>query len=321
MTSLFLPGAQKSASTTLYRLLEDHAEICVSPRKEPHYFSTDGLYDPARTSYEEREFPGFQGERYGFDASQSYLGVDGVPGRIHETVGEDARFIIILRHPVDRAASTFRHFRAKPGGELVRSIQGLTPPALDGFDLDALLHWEEEHVQRALSTGTIEGRNPSWSAVGFPFRYFYVSAYSVHLARYLALFPREHFLFLTFEEVTRQQEMVSQRVWAFLDVEPHVVTADPVHANKTLAYKEEGIGKAVLAIKERIRPLKRFLPGDVLRRVRSVEEAFLLERREDRFAPEVYEHLTRIFAPDIARTEALTGLDLSTWTVPVADRS
>ena len=172
-------------------------------------------------------------------------------------------------------------------------------------------------MQRALGGGSIVGRDPSWSREGFPFRYFNGSAYSEHLQRYLALFPRDRFLFLTFEQVTKEQEITIRQVWDFLELPAHNAPEKEVHANKTLEYKSEGIGEAILAIKERIRPFKRILPERLLRRVRDIEEATLLERRTDHFDPAVREVLVRLFTPEMQRTEVLTGLDLSAWMAPV----
>ncbi|RLA93238.1 MAG: hypothetical protein DRG83_21265, partial [Deltaproteobacteria bacterium] len=47
--NLFVVGAMKAGTTSLYYLLKQHPQIYMSPVKEPHFFSKDILlssYDP-----------------------------------------------------------------------------------------------------------------------------------------------------------------------------------------------------------------------------------------------------------------------------------
>lgn len=316
MGYVVLPGAQKSASTSLYRLLETHPAICSSPKKEPHFFSKTSVYRPDAAYYVAREFGHCipNGETHFFEGSQSYLTVADVPERIRATLGDDVRFIVVLRHPVDRAASAFSHFRAKPKGEVVRTIHDITPHDLHSVNLEQLLAWEEDAVQASLEKGEIVGRDPEWSTVGYPFRYFYNGVYSMHITRFFGLFPREQFLFLTFEDVTRRQQTTMERVAAFLGLDASSMTADYTHENKTRRYRNDKLGATVRGIKKRVRPLKRYLPGGLLEGVRRLEVSWLMDRERASFGQEVRARLERIFAPEIARTAALTGLNLSAWT-------
>ena len=115
--NLFVPGAQKSASTTLFRILAQHPQIYASPKKEPHFFSRESIYEADSALYFQREFADRDVAQYCLDASQSYLEITPTPYRILKVLGNDVRFVIVLRHPVDRAESAFRHFRMKAGGK------------------------------------------------------------------------------------------------------------------------------------------------------------------------------------------------------------
>lgn len=314
MPHLFLPGAQKSASSTLFNLLKTHPYVYGSPRKEPHFFSRDDLFEMDIASYHSWAFDSRGGEFYYLDGSQSYLSVEDVPERIRALLGLNVRFVIVLRNPVDRAASAFRYFRAKPKGEVVRSIDNITPHDISHFDLKKLLRWEQHEVQDALAVGKINGRS-YWSSNGFPFRYFHVGAYSNHISRYLNVFPREHFLFLTFEDVTRRQRASLMRAARFLDLDEALfdVPDEALHDNKTMGYKHKGLGSVIYAAKEKVRPLRHYLPDRLLQRVRSFERKNMMEHKQDHFAGAIQDELRRIFAPDIMKTEALTGLCLDGW--------
>lgn len=111
----FLVGAQKSGTTTLANLLNQHPDLCLSNPKEPDYFG--GNFDKGPTWYEERYDNKNCPAR--LEASQVYtmtslddLNFEGsgpdIPKRIAKEHPE-ARFIYILRNHADRAYSAYWH--------------------------------------------------------------------------------------------------------------------------------------------------------------------------------------------------------------------
>jgi len=108
-------GAQRSGTTWLFNQLLAHPEVYVPPqRKEIHFF--DWNYDRGRDWYE-KWFP--LGRESGYRAigeiTPEYLYDEIVPKRIAETL-DDPRFVVLLRHPVDRAYSQYC-FRIQRMGE------------------------------------------------------------------------------------------------------------------------------------------------------------------------------------------------------------
>ena len=113
-------GAAKSGTSSLYMYLKQHPEIYMSPIKEPHFFSFDdeskmtkGPGDPihkAITNFDDyqAQFDGVTDEKAIGEASTSYLYRPEAPGRIHAML-PDAKLIVILRNPVDRAFSAYMH--------------------------------------------------------------------------------------------------------------------------------------------------------------------------------------------------------------------
>jgi hypothetical protein len=112
--NLFLVGAAKAGTTSVYDELARHPAIYMSPIKEPHYFSR---IQPSaeRAAF----FPHIsdQGEylalfdraddaRLVGEASTSYLWDREAAGRIQQVVPE-ARILIMLRDPVERAYSQY----------------------------------------------------------------------------------------------------------------------------------------------------------------------------------------------------------------------
>jgi hypothetical protein len=123
---VFLIGAQKSATTSFADMLAQHPAIVLSTPKEPHFFTFNR--DRGLDWYAER-FAGPRDDRVLLDASTSYsawpFSCDdgdatddprvGVPERIR-SLRPDARFIYLLRDPVERAYSAYWH-RVRRGFE------------------------------------------------------------------------------------------------------------------------------------------------------------------------------------------------------------
>ncbi len=118
----YLIGAQKAGTTYLAALLDQHPEIQVSQPKEPHFFTQQ--WERGIEWYRSC-FPEADSARILLDASPSYAAAPvhrdaelargrtpgrmaAVPQRIAQLVPE-ARFIYVLRDPVERVHSAYWH--------------------------------------------------------------------------------------------------------------------------------------------------------------------------------------------------------------------
>lgn len=98
-------GAQKCASSWLYRVLEHHPEVGVSREKEVDFFSH--RFDHGYRWYE-RRFEHCGGRKAIGEVSPSYFCEPAAPARIHRYLPA-ARVLVSLRDPVERALSNHRH--------------------------------------------------------------------------------------------------------------------------------------------------------------------------------------------------------------------
>jgi hypothetical protein len=115
---VYLIGAQKAGTTTLAYLLSQHPDICVAKSKEPHYFTANSSKDIA---WYREQFPNYE-NKICIDASTSYsfapISLENsyrakkcfydIPQRIY-SLNPDAKFIYLLRDPVDRTYSSYWH--------------------------------------------------------------------------------------------------------------------------------------------------------------------------------------------------------------------
>jgi Sulfotransferase family len=105
--NLFVVGAPKSGTTSLWRWLGEHPEIFMSPVKEPRFFSGSRSLRSVtdRESYL-RLFADARSEKLRGEATPSYLARKRVPEAIR-AVSPEARIVISLREPVDWTHSAY----------------------------------------------------------------------------------------------------------------------------------------------------------------------------------------------------------------------
>jgi hypothetical protein len=106
----FIIGAMKAGTTSLYKYLAGHPELYASPRKEPRVFRGDAEPTSLRETFLQL-FASRTDQRWCFEGSTAYTKyplVRDVPRRLH-TVVPDARFVYLVRNPVERTWSHYLH--------------------------------------------------------------------------------------------------------------------------------------------------------------------------------------------------------------------
>jgi hypothetical protein len=107
LPNLIVIGAQKCATTSLHRYLSFHPSINMSRQKELNFFTTL----PVQQSVEWYRSWFDPAAPVRGDTSPSYTNMPadpGVPSRMHALV-PDARLIYLVRDPVERALTSYRH--------------------------------------------------------------------------------------------------------------------------------------------------------------------------------------------------------------------
>ncbi|MGQ0777525.1 MAG: sulfotransferase family protein [Pseudonocardiales bacterium] len=213
-------GSSRSGTTSLYHHLKEHPQVYVTPVLEPRFFAFEGddldYRGPGDYLLKERVvtrvadyvalFDDVVAETAVGEVSPAYLSSASAPRCIHRYM-PNAKIIAILRHPVDRAISSFRLEQ------------------LDGFEaapsLAVALDLEAERMRA------------NWSYV---WRYGYRGLYYTHLRRYFDLFPRDRIKVLRYEDWDDNNGVTLLReVFGFLGVDDKVLPERAVRLNSTRA--------------------------------------------------------------------------------------
>jgi hypothetical protein len=117
--TVFITGAPKCGTTTLYDWLGQHPDICAPQVKEPHHFFSP--YGPAMDEESYLALFHDAGERRGVDASVWNLFSEKAVPKILATVA-DPKFIICLRSPIAMAPS-LHYQKLFTGHEAISSFE------------------------------------------------------------------------------------------------------------------------------------------------------------------------------------------------------
>jgi len=276
--NLFVVGAAKSGTTSLWTHLDAHPDIFMSHPKEPHFFSRATVprdqivKDPV--AYAEL-FVGGASHRYRGDASPSYLWDAESPARIREAAPQ-ARIIICLRDPVERAyANYWGHVRA----------------GLDKRAFSQVVH--EELADDEVDLASV------------PVPYVTRGFYDEQVARYLETFG-DATIVLLFDEFVADVRGAMRSVFEWLGLDPAPAeTLDSAPVYPFLAPRNAAVG-ALLRVPGARRVGNAVLRGPLRARIDRV----VFNTEKPRLDPEIRRLLREVYAPHDARLRELLGRSL-----------
>ena len=288
MKNVFLVlGAQKAGTTTLYKILEQHPEINCATKKETKFFIDEELYQRGLDYYQTSFFTPGKEELPYLDIDPGLLYFDFAPQRIYDALGENVKFIVVLRDPALRAYShfTMERFRQKEN-----------------------LSFEDAVATEAERITTREGNlRHSYTSRGFYYR---------QIQRYLAYFPLENFRFFVFEEdLANNTATLVESLCSFMGINFDPQLSFEVKSNQSRAVRSE-LADQVLRNPNLLKSLiKQLIPLRLRRKLRpkmyqlnSVAKAAKTLPEEQRLSL-----IKNHFLEDIKQLEQLIGRDLSIW--------
>jgi hypothetical protein len=282
LPTFFVIGAPRAGTTSLYQYLTLHPEIGMSRLKEPHFFA-DNIQPPVEqvadlAGYEALFTPdtAVRGE-----ASPSYTCFAqhaGAPERISELV-PDARFIYLVRDPVDRTVSHYLH------------------------------RVSVENERRSLTEALGDVDDPANP-------YTCPSRYATQIERYLRYFPRDRLLVIDQSDLLVRRAELMRVVYSFLGVDADFTSAGfDEHLGASNDRRRYTTGYFRFLNRVTASPL-RLLPPRSRRAMRTGLERVLFPRLEKPTLPdELRDRLVALYTPEMQRFREITSMSFDTWTV------
>ncbi|HXA49560.1 MAG TPA: sulfotransferase [Candidatus Acidoferrum sp.] len=305
--NFFVVGAAKAGTTSLYRYLSQHPQIYMSPVKEPCYFASEiragnlsapmqrhirlqskslaRLLNDGRPTnpmgwlvcdWDEylRLFRQVQNEVAVGEASAAYLWSATAAANIHARC-PDARIVMILRDPAERAFSQYLH----------QLSVGLTRASF------------REHITQCMASGPRE--------LGITYPFLEIGLYAQQVRRYLDCFPREQIRIYWYEEAWRHPEAFLTDVFRFLRVDSDI---EPDTSNKALERRAPRFATMHYFLKRSglWRPLRAMAPVRLRSGSFRSGSSLTLDPADRRVLVDYYRE-------DVSALAALLDRDLSAW--------
>ena len=296
-------GAPRAGTTSLYRYLQEHPGVYMSPHKEPSFFAcgeaaaalleTDlPLADPAVLARSVLTWSDYRAlfsaaapdQRTG-EASPTYLYTEHAPAVLaHHT--PDARVVVSLRQPVERA---FSHLSVARGGAPVTAA-----------DLRTALAGEVDHPPSILVDKD---------------DYLRPGQYGRHLSRWLDTFGADRVHVIRYEALDTDPLATLGALFAFIGVDAAYRPDVSVRYNQSGSFSPLSVTGVTHRFLPVARRLTARLPAGAVHRLAKLRARVRgAERSAEALDPGVRAELTeKYYADDLARLAELTGDDYADW--------
>lgn len=275
----FVVGAPKAATTSLHHYLGQHPELFTSRIKEPHFFSWPEVADTYyRTRFVTSEadylalYEACPTACQAGDFSTSYLFSPGAAERIADRC-PDAKIVIVLRDPVDRALSHHR--------------------------MDLRDGYTSEPIELLIAASATDKR--------FRREYIDVGHYADQIKRYTDRFASDQVHVMLYDNVTADLAGELKSLLEFLGVD-EAFTFDLSATKNTSREPASNFAAAITrsTAAARLRPL-------VPQQARAVARRALTRPGTSTTSSTTLELLDAEFADEIDALEGLLDIDLDAW--------
>lgn len=289
-------GAARSGTTALCNILQQHPDVYFSPLKEPHFMAFNGaamdfrgpgdealINSEAVTGFDDycRLFAGVRGERAVGEGSVSTLyyhqpAIDNI-----RRYTPDARLVVLLRNPIQRAYSSFMYMTA----------HGYEPLS----DFERALDEEQARI------------DSNWHHI---WHYTRMGFYSGQLSAFWEALGSERMQVILFDDLKSNPQETVRDLFTFLEVDSDFQPETSTEVNRSGVPRSRLLQYALYQVKERQRA-KRMVKAIVPLKVREwIRRANLTHPK---ITPEAKERLKGVYHQEITELQDLLHRDLSHW--------
>tara|TARA_B100000900_G_scaffold293827_1_gene252606 strand:+ start:9132 stop:9983 length:852 start_codon:yes stop_codon:yes gene_type:complete len=274
----FIVGAPKAGTTSLHYYLQQHPDVCMSEIKEPNYFTAQEVvklyYDVSPVNSEDWYHSIFAEptRKVIGEGSVSYLFYPEVAQKIYE-YNPEARILIILRNPVQRA---FSHY-------LMDCRLGLCDISFEEI-LDKPSKYPHFYLQ-----------------------FVELGMYNQQINRYLEVFGHNQVKVMFYDDLKTDANLFIEQVFSFLDLSS--IDVNMLVKNKFKQPSSKIISK-LYQFKWMRTYLNIFFPKGFLLKIKSV---MFKDSKKPILDPSIKRKLSEIYKNDVVELSKLLSKDLSPW--------
>lgn len=308
--NLFIVGAAKAGTTSLYHYLSQHPEVYMCPIKEPNYFSKDidpdkirpeilersrllkidsfiksDMKKPIHRAFirdEEKYFSLFRfanNEKVIGEASASYLYSNVAAKNIYQ-FNPDAKIIIILRNPIRRMYSHY----------LMDRRMAITQLSFE----DAILKDKKNP-------------NKTWGSKSL---YFELGEYYEQVKRYYDVFPSSNIFLMFSNELQKDAATVVKNIYHFLNIDTTFIPDINYEFNPGVVPRNIIISKIIANNYLRIK-VRQNISNKLIKQF--IKKLLFKKPANENILEETQRELIKYYSEDIHKLSKLINRDLSKW--------
>jgi hypothetical protein len=293
-------GAAKAGTTAVHVYLYQHPEVYMSFLKEPKYLSITAnkfphngpgdkkVDDGIIKSREEylNLFKDARDEKVIGESSADYLYFHDTVIPLIKTISPRAKILIMLRNPVDRAYSAYRH----------------------------MIMDEREDLSFEKALGSEDKRMRE----NYEFIWFYKDAgfYYEQVKHYIDSFGRENVMICLYDDFVVDSMAVMKDIYRFLDVEEGFTPDTDVKYNVGPTVRSESFEEFLVKYEHPVkRVLRPVLLNTIGKRYTEALVNYFIRRNTLSMKPKTRKILIELYRDDILKLEGLIDRDLSGWLI------
>lgn len=294
LPNTFLIGAQKAATTSFYNWLSQHPEICAPIAvKDYAFFTRDEYYSKGPEHLSEFYTEEYSGEKIVMQGSVHYIYFEEALARIKD-FNPEAKFILILRNPVERAISAYE-YAVKFNYEYLEIEEAFDKEQVRLTDDDVRVRSELTYKHHGL--------------------------YFKQILVFLKYFRKEQIKIILFDDVAAQPLRVLKNTFAFLEVDqdfkPEVKSLNTTGRVKNKKLQKIAFGDGKL----RNFMVKKVLPFFISEKAKANLRWKVIDMNTETAAsdyikntsPKLLSELYNFYREDIEQLEAFLDRDLRNW--------
>lgn len=300
LPNFFLVGAAKAGTTAVHVYLYQHPEVYMSFLKEPKYLSISANKFPHNGPGDKKVDDGIiksrdeylslfkdaQNEKIIGESSADYLYFHDTAIPLIKTICPQAKILIMLRDPADRAYSAYRH----------------------------MIMDEREDLSFEKALGSEDKRMRE----NYEFIWFYkdLGFYYEQVNHFIDSFGRENVMIRLYDDFISDSMAVMKDIYRFLDVDEGFTPDTAVKYNVGPTVRNESLEEFLVKydnpVKKVLRPI---LLNTIGKRYTEALVNYFIRRNTLSMKPKTRKRLTELYRDDILKLEGLIDRDLSSWLV------
>jgi len=270
----------KAGTTSLYEYLSKVPEIYMSPKKEPRYFSVNDE-DPAVISIREKQeyldlFHNVVDEKIIGEASPTYIYDSEAPKLIHK-VSPNARILISLRDPIQRAYSAYFHQKR------------------NGITNSESFH---QVLEKVMNNKKVRPRIN---------RIFSDGLYYESIKRYLDIFGKDQVKIIFFDDLIKNTLTTMNKIVKYLGLNFVFENSDFEVHNPYVISKNELITNTLRDHQGFKKILRKFIPSSTREKI---NKAMFVYEEKPKMDENDRKTLIKFYTEDVLKVKKLLGKDL-----------